>query len=257
MVSLGRRGFILIAKMASPRNQSRRPFTVCIEGNIGSGKTTFLNNFKQFNNTMVLQEPVELWRNVEGMNLLDLMYKDPGRYACLFQSYVQLTMLQLHTMKSPLPYKIMERSVYSARCFIENMKRTNVLKEVEATVLEKWYDWCINHALIETDLIVYLRTTPDIVYKRMRARARQEENLVSLEYLEQVHQIHEDWLYHRTLFDVPAPVIILDADQSMEEMFVQFEKCKTRIFERCRQSERESRLLTSPVSSPKIGAASE
>ncbi|XP_063982082.1 deoxynucleoside kinase-like isoform X3 [Diachasmimorpha longicaudata] len=243
--------------MASPRNQSRRPFTVCIEGNIGSGKTTFLNNFKQFNNTMVLQEPVELWRNVEGMNLLDLMYKDPGRYACLFQSYVQLTMLQLHTMKSPLPYKIMERSVYSARCFIENMKRTNVLKEVEATVLEKWYDWCINHALIETDLIVYLRTTPDIVYKRMRARARQEENLVSLEYLEQVHQIHEDWLYHRTLFDVPAPVIILDADQSMEEMFVQFEKCKTRIFERCRQSERESRLLTSPVSSPKIGAASE
>lgn len=54
--------------MTSPSNT--RPFTVCIEGNIGSGKTTFLNNFKQFNNTTVLQEPVELWRDVEGMNLL-------------------------------------------------------------------------------------------------------------------------------------------------------------------------------------------
>ncbi|XP_015118037.1 deoxynucleoside kinase isoform X2 [Diachasma alloeum] len=243
--------------MASPCKNSRRPFTVCIEGNIGSGKTTFLNNFKQFNNTMVLQEPVELWRNVKGMNLLDLMYKDPTKYACLFQSYVQLTMLQLHTMKSPLPYKVMERSVYSARCFIESMKRMNVLEDVEVTVLEEWHKWSITHAVIETDLIVYLRTTPDIVYKRMRARARKEEKLVSLEYLEQIHQIHEEWLYHKTLFNVPAPIIILDADQSMEEMFVQFEKCKTRIFESCGQSERESRRLTSPVSSPKFGAASD
>lgn len=48
----------------------KQPFTVCIEGNIGSGKTTFLNNFKQFNNTLVLQEPIELWRNVDGVNLL-------------------------------------------------------------------------------------------------------------------------------------------------------------------------------------------
>lgn len=56
--------------MSLPRKMEKRPFTVCIEGNIGSGKTTFLNNFKQFNNTLVLQEPVELWRNVDGVNLL-------------------------------------------------------------------------------------------------------------------------------------------------------------------------------------------
>lgn len=81
------------------------------------------------------------------------MYRNPERYACLFQSYVQLTMLQRHTMKTSLPYKIMERSVYSARCFIENMRRTKLVQNVEATVLEKWYDWCVNNANIETDLI--------------------------------------------------------------------------------------------------------
>lgn len=48
----------------------KRPFTVCVEGNIGSGKTTFLNHFKSYNNTVVLQEPVELWRDVSGVNLL-------------------------------------------------------------------------------------------------------------------------------------------------------------------------------------------
>ncbi|XP_031825433.1 deoxynucleoside kinase isoform X2 [Nomia melanderi] len=208
----------------------KRPFTVCIEGNIGSGKTTFLSHFKKFNNTTVLQEPVELWRNVSGTNLLELMYSDPIRYSFLFQSYVQLTMLQLHTHKTPHPYKIMERSVYSARCFIENMKRTNLLRDVEVNVLEDWYDWCIKSTNIETDLIVYLRTSPNIVHGRMKKRGRMEENSVSLEYLKQIHDIHDEWLYYQTLFTLPAPVLVLDGNKTLEEMVMEFEYCKNHIF---------------------------
>lgn len=48
-----------------------QPFTVLIEGNIGSGKTTFLNHFQQFQDRICLiTEPVEKWRNVRGVNLL-------------------------------------------------------------------------------------------------------------------------------------------------------------------------------------------
>lgn len=47
-----------------------QPFTVLIEGNIGSGKTTFLNHFQQFQDKICLiTEPVEKWRNVSGVNL--------------------------------------------------------------------------------------------------------------------------------------------------------------------------------------------
>jgi septin family protein len=46
-----------------------RPFTVFVEGNIGSGKTTFLNHFANAD-VQILSEPVEMWRNVEGHNLL-------------------------------------------------------------------------------------------------------------------------------------------------------------------------------------------
>lgn len=56
--------------MASPQKFYNNPFTICIEGNIGSGKTTFLNHFQNFNNATILQEPVDLWRNVAGVNLL-------------------------------------------------------------------------------------------------------------------------------------------------------------------------------------------
>lgn len=56
-----------IPKIASP---VKRPFTVFIEGNIGAGKTTFLNHFKKYDDVCLYTEPVEKWRNVQGYNLL-------------------------------------------------------------------------------------------------------------------------------------------------------------------------------------------
>ena len=52
------------------QTKANRPFTVIVEGNIGSGKTTFLNHFSKFKDVEVLQEPVEKWRDVQGHNLL-------------------------------------------------------------------------------------------------------------------------------------------------------------------------------------------
>ena len=58
----------------------RKPFTVIVEGNIGCGKTTFLEHFSRFEKRVeVLTEPVDRWRNANGHNLLELMYKDPER----------------------------------------------------------------------------------------------------------------------------------------------------------------------------------
>lgn len=71
----------------------KRPFTVCIEGNIGSGKTTFLSHFKEFNNTTVLQEPVELWRNVGGTNLLVRFFRYINKiykFLCYYNIYIFL-----------------------------------------------------------------------------------------------------------------------------------------------------------------------
>lgn len=47
-----------------------QPFTVLVEGNIGAGKTTFLNHFKKFNDVCLHTEPVDKWRDVNGVNLL-------------------------------------------------------------------------------------------------------------------------------------------------------------------------------------------
>lgn len=48
----------------------RRPLTVAVEGNIGSGKTTFLSYCKDKGNIDVFPEPIEEWKNFHGINLL-------------------------------------------------------------------------------------------------------------------------------------------------------------------------------------------
>lgn len=54
--------------------------------------------------------------------------------------------------------------------------------------------------------LVYLRTCPEVVFERMKARAREEESCVPLEYLRKLHKLHEDWLLNQTKFCCPAPV---------------------------------------------------
>ena len=53
-------------KMSSMPTNSNKPYTVIVEGNIGSGKTTFLQPFMKHKNLVeVCPEPVEKWQNLQ------------------------------------------------------------------------------------------------------------------------------------------------------------------------------------------------
>ena len=58
-----------------------------------SGHHYLISSFFQVE---VLTEPVAKWRDIQGHNLFELMYRDPCRWSMTFQSYVELTMTQLH-----------------------------------------------------------------------------------------------------------------------------------------------------------------
>uniref|UniRef100_V5GNU9 Putative mitochondrial thymidine kinase 2/deoxyguanosine kinase n=1 Tax=Ixodes ricinus TaxID=34613 RepID=V5GNU9_IXORI len=57
------------------------------------------------------------------------MYREPKRWSLAFQTYVQLTMLQLHLAPVQSAVRLMERSLQSARyVFVENLLQS-VLKD--------------------------------------------------------------------------------------------------------------------------------
>ena len=50
-----------VSKAEDKKDPKRRPFVVAVEGNIGSGKSTMINYFKNFNDIQIHPEPIEKW----------------------------------------------------------------------------------------------------------------------------------------------------------------------------------------------------
>lgn len=61
-----------------------------IEGNIGAGKSTFVDQLKQLGlpGVNVIQEPVDVWMNYNGHNFLQHFYEDQSKWTFAFQTLV-------------------------------------------------------------------------------------------------------------------------------------------------------------------------
>ena len=94
------------------------------------------------------------------------------------------------------------------------------------------FDWMDNHMSLELDLIVYLRTDPEVAYKRMMQRGRSEETGNSgppLEYLKILHKAHEDWLMKQKFGTLKPKIIVFDANQDLSHMRNHYEEFQDQI----------------------------
>ncbi|XP_026331370.1 deoxynucleoside kinase-like [Hyposmocoma kahamanoa] len=207
------------------RVAAKRPFRVSIEGNIGSGKSTCIKFFDKFKNVETHAEPLNEWRNVQGHNLLGLLYSDLSKWTFAFQHYVLLSRLNIQISPPSHPgisVKMFERSVQNSRhCFVENAKRQNLIEDAQYHVLSEWFDYTEKNLNVDLDLIVYLKTSPRVVWERMLRRGRVEESEIPLEYLQQVHEAYELWLNSS---NVGCEVLTIDADRSIENVTEHLER---------------------------------
>ncbi|XP_029638029.1 thymidine kinase 2, mitochondrial isoform X1 [Octopus sinensis] len=218
-----------IRNFQSHQHSSMETISICVEGNIGAGKSEMLNFFAKDPTIEIISEHVKKWQNVNGHNMLDLMYKDPYRWGFTFQSYVQLTMLQNHMSKSAKPVQMMERSIYSAKyVFVENLYKSGLMPSVDYEVLTEWFNWATNHLDFHVDRIIYLRCHPETALERIKKRNRKEELNITLEYLQSLHEQQEEWLI-RGCYGKHAEVLVLDAEQDLESMLEVFENSRNKI----------------------------
>ncbi|KAK4413353.1 Deoxycytidine kinase [Sesamum alatum] len=184
----------------------KKRITLCVEGNISVGKTTFLKRIA--NETLelrdlveVVPEPIDKWQNVgpDHFNILDAFYAEPERYAYTFQNYVFVTrvMQERESSGGIKPLRLMERSVFSDRMvFVRAVHEAKWMNEMEISIYDSWFDPVVSSlpGLIP-DGFIYLRASPDTCHKRMMLRKRAEEGGVSLDYLRDLHEKHESWLF--------------------------------------------------------------
>ncbi|KAJ7425493.1 hypothetical protein WISP_23221 [Willisornis vidua] len=154
------------------------------------------------------------------------MYQEPARWSYTFQTFSCMSRLRAMLEPPPdssHPVRVFERSVYSDRyVFAKNLFEVGHLQPLEWAIYQDWHDFLLCHLGPGTALhgFLYLRATPQTCLARLRRRARSEEGGIQLEYLEQLHAQHEQWLVDKTTqtrTGAAQPVLVLDVDQDFEQ----------------------------------------
>lgn len=195
----------------------KKPFRVAVEGNVGSGKSTLIKYFEKFKEVETNPEPIETWRDLNGHNLLQLTYSDPHRWNFAFQHNVQLSRLNLQSKTTNKDIQMFERSLQNNRyCFVEMAHDKGLLSSPEYGVMCQWYEYIEKNVDIGLDLIVYLRSLPEIVHTRMQRRNRPEERTIKLDYLIDLHEYYEKWLMEK-YFNLPCSLLVIDVNKDLSD----------------------------------------
>lgn len=181
---------------------------ISLEGNIGSGKSTFYNyikdHFSQYYNPPAnkcihfVEEPVDDWVSIKDNdgNLIEHFYKNQEKYSFCFQMTAYISRLSklrkiLKNAKDD-DVIITERCVFSDyNVFAKMLYDTGKINDVEFQCYTKWFDEFLDE--IPSILFVYLKTDFDNCHARVIKRSRDGE-IISKEYLQMCEKYHNNWL---------------------------------------------------------------
>lgn len=200
---------------------------VIVEGNIGSGKSTFLSECEHRlralgKDVVAVYEQVHDWTGLtdsSGKSIFDLYYTDKTKYAYVFQTYVLMsrvaTMLKARK-QHPEAILLCERSFLTdyeifAKCLFES----GDLHEMEWNVYNLWHGHIREIFGQPIAGTIYLRATPEKCMERIQKRKRQSEDTISIDYVRDLHHKHEEWLMGSKRLSGEEGLLVLNANAEL------------------------------------------
>jgi deoxyadenosine/deoxycytidine kinase len=187
---------------------------LCIEGNIGSGKSTFMEKLKEAwkdrEDVCFLDEPVDTWSNFkdEEGGIIEHYYKDQKTWGFSFQmlAYIsRLSILRKALTEPKYRYIVTERSLLTDKqVFCKMLFEQGIIHPIQYQIYQAWFD---EFRTEDEYKFIYLRTSPEVSHQRVNKRGRKGET-IPLEYLKECHRYHEEWL---------TDALVLDANVEEEE----------------------------------------
>lgn len=193
-----------------------------VEGNIGTGKTTFLKALQRsLLHVTVTLEAVDYWQNESnGQSILQNFYESPQRWAYSMETIALKIRIQEHIaqQQSILP-NVVERSIYSGyHCFARNSFEQGFLNQLEWNIYNEWFNFLTAKNCLPPQGFIYLRADPKLSYDRTIKRKRGAEDSISFDYMQQIHDKHEAFLIDKAYVHpsiLHTPVLILDCDYDL------------------------------------------
>jgi hypothetical protein len=117
----------------------KTPMLILYEGNIACGKSTMMQRYANQPNVELMCEPLELWENFHGINLLELRYKSRERHEFVFQVLAYISRFeQMNEIYENNSVRMLERSLYSSfEVFVELKKK---LKKRNSVRGQPWHE---------------------------------------------------------------------------------------------------------------------
>ncbi len=178
-------------------------YLVSIAGNIGSGKTTL---------TQLLGERLG-WRTfyeqvIDNPYLADF-YADMRRWSFSLQIYFFTHRFRMfQQMISEGRSCVQDRTIYEdLEIFARTLNRQGFLDDRDLYNYRQLFETMIEF-LPKPNLVIYLQASPEFLRERIRARGRDFEQGISLEYLQGLHEAYEDWVARSS---GALPFLTLDA----------------------------------------------
>ena len=166
-----------------------------VNGNIGSGKSTFLRYLKE-RGLSVCEEPIESFKKMPcspETKPLDLLYRDESTlHFLLAEMYIHFihklaTLNYLHKKRDSKDHFVVVERMNLYDMFGYPIKRKNGMT-TDLWNITKFLLFNIGDAIVPSaDGIVVLDTPPDVCLERIRRRGRTEESRISLDFLQDFH----------------------------------------------------------------------
>jgi len=207
---------------------NKKPIILSIEGNIGAGKTTiveqlekFLNNIDKRMNSksqiIFLKEPIDIWGTIKdsnGDNILQNFYANPSKYAFPFQVMAYATRLSLirQTIREnpTCDMIICERSLDADKfIFAQMLYDDGMIDDMSFQIYQRFYkEYSDDFSL---DGIIYIDADAEVCERRINQRSRDGEGGIELAYLQKCKTYHDNWLAKEST-DVPVLTIKTNED---------------------------------------------
>lgn len=181
-----------------------RPPYIAVAGNIGAGKSSFLDFVVNRFDVDPIYEPND------DNPFLASFYDDMPRWAFHSQIFFLVTKQRLHAgiADSQRPI-IQDRTIWEdAEIFAGHLCRTGVMSAAEARTYRIAYEAATQH-LRRPDVLVYLRCPVRTLNRRIARRGRAMEKSIPTAYLKSLHALYEQWFED---WD-QSPKIVLETDR--------------------------------------------
>ncbi len=193
---------------------------ICIEGNIGTGKTTLCS---------MLKEDLECKLILEQFTdnpFLPMFYQNPERYAFPVELFFMTE--RYKQLQANLVNKGMFHDVFIADYFFRKtaLFARNNLAEEEYRLFLRFFD-ILNALFPNPDLLVYLHRSVDQLYEQIKNRNRIIEKDIKKSYLAEIQNTYFEFFRTEREF----PILIIDIEElNFEENHEHYQQLKDLIF---------------------------